>query len=197
MSEERAVAIATRELLSAKAIGDALADLPASPGLYAWWQTPAALPGAPGTPHPDVDLELLYVGIAPDKPREARRPPQPSDLRTRITKNHLSRSIGSSTLRRGLAAFLWQSSGWTPNATSSGRPSLGPVHADALTAWMTEHLHLAVTLHAQPWLIERRVIAAMRPPLNSKHNKSHSFYDKLRTQRAAFASAARASHRPR
>ena len=42
---------------------------PTEHGFYAWWQTPGALPGVTATPHPDsVDLELLYVGIAPETP---------------------------------------------------------------------------------------------------------------------------------
>src|SRR3954465_3479858 len=39
---------------------------PKAHGLYAWWQTAAALPDVPGTPHPtDPAFELLYVGTAP------------------------------------------------------------------------------------------------------------------------------------
>lgn len=82
---------------------------PKASGFYAWWQTPAALPAVPGEPHPseDLDLELLYVGVAP---RDAR---SKSDLRKRLANHHRA-AVGSSTFRLDLAAFLWEPMGWTP-----------------------------------------------------------------------------------
>jgi hypothetical protein len=44
---------------------DVRVDVPASPGLYAWWADPVVFPHLAGAPHPTVpDLRLLYVGIA-------------------------------------------------------------------------------------------------------------------------------------
>ncbi len=78
---------------------------PEEHGFYAWWQTPGALPDVTATPHPkSADLELLYVGIAPEGPRSA------SHLRGRLAKHHRG-AIGSSTLRLSLAGFLWQREG--------------------------------------------------------------------------------------
>lgn len=66
---------------------DAMASLPRANGLYARWAATNVLPHLPGPSHPaDAFIRLLYVGLA-------------TNLRTRITRNHLRRS-GSSTLRR-------------------------------------------------------------------------------------------------
>lgn len=36
-------------------------------GVYAWWQSPNALPGVQAPAHPTAPLELLYVRIAPGR----------------------------------------------------------------------------------------------------------------------------------
>jgi hypothetical protein len=95
-------------------------------GFYAWWQTPGALPGVPGTPHPAAPLELLYVGIAPQDATSK------SNLRKRLT-NHYRSAIGSSTFRLDLTAFLWQPRGWVPYWTD--RPKLSDEHIAELAAW--------------------------------------------------------------
>jgi len=176
-------------LHAARPVEAVLPLLPTGPGVYAWWQTPSALPGVPGTPHPTDAVELLYVGIAPDEPKEGK-PPSESNLRHRITRQHLGNSLGSSTLRRGLTSFLYEAQGWT--ATHPKRkPKLSPEHNRALTAWMKEHLRIAFVEHATPWTIEKDIIVAMQPPLNSKHNGSHDFYDELRRTRLALLADAR------
>jgi hypothetical protein len=56
---------------------------PAEPGLYAWWGPAGAIPGIGGPPHPDVDLESLYVGLARSGPASK------SLLRSRVVGNHI------------------------------------------------------------------------------------------------------------
>ena len=61
-------------LHAARPVEAVLPLLPAESGVYAWWQTPGALPGVQATEHPHEPLELLYVGIAPDEPRPDKPP---------------------------------------------------------------------------------------------------------------------------
>ena len=75
-------------------------ELPAAPGLYAWWGRFGALPGISGPRHPEAALQLLYVGIAPNG--AASR----ATLRSRVVGDHIRRTTGSSTLRRLLEALL-------------------------------------------------------------------------------------------
>ncbi len=65
---------------------------------YAWWQTPGALPGVPGTAHPSAELELLYVGIAP------KDAVSKSNLRKRLATHHRA-AIGSYTFRLDLTGL--------------------------------------------------------------------------------------------
>jgi hypothetical protein len=57
--------------------------VPERPGLYAWWVSPAAIPGVAGPPHPREPFELLYVGIAPKDATSK------ATLRSRIRGQHL------------------------------------------------------------------------------------------------------------
>lgn len=80
-------------------------SLPRTSGLYAWWGRPDVLPHLVEPAHPHVDeLRLLYIGTA-------------TNLRTRITQNHLRRT-GSSTLRRTLAGLLMTSESYRTRWTS-------------------------------------------------------------------------------
>ena len=82
-------------------------ETPKTPGLYAWWMTPGALPGIAGPRHPSSDAgELAYVGLA-------------SDLRRRVGGNHIGGRTGQSTLRRGLAALLLTSEGFTTRGSAA------------------------------------------------------------------------------
>ena len=144
---------------------------PTEHGVYAWWQTPGALPGVTATPHPDsVDLELLYVGIAPEAADSA------SHLRGRLAKHHRG-AIGSSTLRLSLAGFLWKREGWRP--TYASRAQLSAAELLALQDWQRRHLSVQWVEVPRPWDIEPAVIALMRPPLNRSHNETHPEYDRV------------------
>ncbi|MGW3485278.1 GIY-YIG nuclease family protein [Rhodococcus indonesiensis] len=122
---------------------DELTALPKSAGLYAWWTDPAVLPQLPGPTHPgETNLRLLYVGIA-------------SNLRRRITANHLRRS-GSSTLRRTLAGLLLDEQRYRTERTD--RVVLVREDEARLTAWMHAHLRLSWCEHPQPAAVEPAVI---------------------------------------
>src|SRR4051812_15272968 len=73
--------------------------LPASPGLYAWWMQPGAVPGVSGPMHPTEKVQLLYVGIAPSRPSSS------ATLRSRVVGQHVRGNIGASTFRLSLAAL--------------------------------------------------------------------------------------------
>lgn len=160
---------------------------PRAHGMYAWWQTPGALPGVPGTPHPNADLELLYVGTAPVGPDSK------SHLRQRLG-NHHHAAIGSSTFRLALTAFLWESQGWFPSwEFARGKPVLSAHELGTLADWQRQHLSVQWTEMVKPWAIENEVIELMRPPLNWEHNQQHPFWLTLDAKRAALRHAARAS----
>lgn len=157
---------------------------PNAPGFYAWWQTPGALPGVPGSPHPSAPLELLYVGIAP---RDAR---SQSNLRKRLSNHHRA-AIGSSTFRFDLAAFLWEGSGWSPAWTD--RPVLPAASLAELGDWQRDHLRVQWTECERPWLAEAGVVREMGPPLNRDHNLDHPFHSQVGEARDRLRSAARAN----
>lgn len=156
---------------------------PKAHGLYAWWQTPGALPGVPGTPHPtDAAFELLYVGTAPKDAISK------SNLRKRLGNHHRS-AIGSSTFRLDLAAFLWEREGWQPCWTD--RPKLPDADLAELGLWQSAHLRVQRVERSQPWDIEKRVVHAMRPPLNRDHNDYHPAYSVVGDARDTIRAAAR------
>lgn len=155
---------------------------PATHGLYAWWQSVGALPGVPGTPHPnDPSVELLYVGTAPNGLSSK------SHLRKRLGNHHRA-AIGSSTFRLDLTAFLWQEQHWQPGWTD--RPKLTDNDIAALASWQQRHLRVQWLLHARPWDVEAEVVRAMQPPLNREHNADHPFYAAVGEARAALRAAA-------
>ncbi|WP_344253119.1 GIY-YIG nuclease family protein, partial [Pseudonocardia hydrocarbonoxydans] len=133
---------------------DVRTHMPAAPGLYAWWASPAVLPTLCGPPHPSAtDLRLLYVGIA-------------TRLRTRIASNHLGRT-GGSTLRRTLAGLLLDEEQYRTRWTD--RVVLVDVDERRLTDWMVAHLHVSWCEHLTPRDAEESIIQVLRPPLNVDH----------------------------
>lgn len=153
---------------------DELTALLKTTGLYAWWAAPAVLPQLPGPAHPEVEnLRLLYVGIA-------------SNLRRRITGNHLRRS-GSSTLRRTLAGLLLHEQNYRTERTD--RVVLVPEDEARLTAWMHTHLRLSWCEHPHPAAVEPAVIAQWAPPLNLDH-ASGAVRELVRAARTAYNTSA-------
>lgn len=153
---------------------DDLTALPTGAGLYAWWAAPEVLPALPGPPHPsDPQLRLLYVGIA-------------SNLRRRITANHLRRS-GSSTLRRTLAGLLLDTehyrTRWTDRVVLINDDEL------RLTEWMSTHLRLSWCENPMPAALEPGIIATLRPPLNVDH-ATGPLRDVVKAARSAYIRSA-------
>ncbi len=158
--------------------------VPHTQGLYSWWMKSGSLPGVTGPRHPRADFELLYIGIAP------ARAGSKATLRSRICGQHLGGNIGSSTFRLSLAALLAEQEGW--HAASSGsRTKLTSEDNAALSAWQREHLRLRWFEQPEPWLVEHRVIALLKPPLNLADNPQHPFGATLRAARARLKAGAR------
>ena len=181
MTVERVVA----ELRSApqRSVEEARSLVPAEPGFYSWWAEPTSLPAeVPQDLHPETGRALLYVGIAPasaiSKGNLARR-----------LRIHTKGAIGSSTLRRGLAALLYEDCGWRP-IWASTRPGLENRDLAALSKWQSENLAVQWCVCEETWVIEPAVIAAMKPPMNLDHNRGHDFYGTMSRRRRAFRRAA-------
>ncbi len=156
--------------------------IPDVAGIYGWWFD---------TPLPDVPLDgtlaigarrLLYVGIAPRKPSAAGSVSN-STLRHRITRNHLGNRIGSSTLRRSLAALL-KSELELEFLPDRDRPFMSSEHEARLSGWMDAHAAVSVLPHSSAWEVEDRLVASNTTvfPLNVR-GADHSFVSQLRTLR--------------
>ncbi|WP_026151710.1 GIY-YIG nuclease family protein [Streptomyces prunicolor] len=116
-------------------LGAAVAALPITAGLYAWWAPPEVLaPFGGPVNESDPGQRLLYLG-------KAKR------LRTRIISNHL-RDSGRSTLRRTLAGWLMPAEGY--RTTWTDRVVLTPEDEQRLTDWMREHLRLTWSERPDP-----------------------------------------------
>jgi hypothetical protein len=163
-----------------------LADDPAAHGIYSWWLTdPEALPDVPTTPHPTEPVGLLYVGVGPGTVGSKRTLPK------RFADH--TKEAGRSTLRYGLASFLYVREGWSPYWKNK-RPLLADPASAALSAWMAANLRVQVVLTLEPFSIEREVVHRMLPPLNRTHNQAHPFYDTVGKSRERYRQIARASN---
>ena len=166
----------------AMARADRGATIPDEPGLYAWWRRSSeilpAVPAAQPVSTDDAALVagLLYVGISPSRTGGGAR------LRSRL-RQHLEGQIGSSTVRRTLAALLWQELGLRPRWAST-RPGLSKDDQATLSAWQDEHLRVSWIPHPAPWAVEHDVIARFGPPLNLAGNTRHPFHRVLAELRA-------------
>ncbi len=152
-------------------------QVPAVPGLYAWWHAPGLLPGithgASGpTLSADGNLELAYVGIA-------------GSLHGRLSGDHLGSSTGKSTLRRALGAWLGAEQGWITEWRSS-RVQHDAMSEKAMTTWMEKHLSVTWVRHESPHEVESGVIAILAPPLNHQLNQSHPNWPALDAARLAW-----------
>lgn len=172
-------------LSSPKTVAEAslVSGLPDNPGLYAWWIVdPELLPGVPLTPRTD-GLSLIYVGIARSRPNSAQT------LRSRVLGKHIRGVIGNSTLRRSLAALLWEDLGWQPY-WANDRAMLRHEHNQELKHWIEQNLRVAWLAYAEPWTVERSILEGMHPPLNVNSSQKHPFYPSLRSARACLDVAA-------
>ena len=161
--------------------------MPADRGAYAWWSPPGSLPGISGScVTSDGKLELIYIGICPDKEAGTRT------MRDRLLHDH-ARRTRKSTLRRAFASFLWEQANWDLTTTADGRPTLDRRSEAELTTWMRNHLYLTWASDPRPWDWEADVIATLLPPLNSDHNSHHPLHSLVVSRREAWAAAARAT----
>lgn len=157
-------------------------EMPAEPGLYAWWSLPGALSGITGPRHPRGGHELMYVGIARSTPASR------ATLRSRVIGNHIRGTTGRSTVRRSLASLLFEQEGWRSRFTD--RPLLEPSDEQRLNEWMLQHLALTWAVCQQPWAVEAQVIAELTPSLNQSANSSHPLYRHVRDARRKWRQAA-------
>jgi hypothetical protein len=155
---------------------------PAVPGLYAWWAAPGTVPGIVGPSHPSAELELLYIGIAPNRAASG------STLRSRLVRNHIRGTTGSSTLRRSLASLLSEKKGWRSRWTT--RPVLLEDDEERLSRCMEEVLRVTWAGHPEPWTVERSTIEQLKPPLNQADNQGHPLYRFVREARARWRKGA-------
>ncbi len=161
--------------------------LPAAPGFYGWWSRRGAVGPVPHIPHPlDEEVSLLYVGISPARETSAQT------LRSRVVRNHLNGTVGSSTFRLVLAALLIDALDLHPFVRGA-KVALSAADNGRLSAWQREHLLLTSCARERPWEIEGEVIAQLTPPLNSTGNAAHAFYSAVRAVRAEFRRRARAA----
>ena len=157
------------------ALDDVAKRLPRATGLYAWGgAAPTVLAGFAGPPNgTDPGLRLLYLGIA-------------KNLRSRITRNHLTRS-GSSTLRRTLAGLL-PAEGY--QTASTDRAVLVAEDEARLSAWMRADLRLTWAACDRPRSYETRLITSSRPPLNVGGAAPGATLDLVRAAKAAYGASA-------
>ena len=176
--------VAVRELLDPANRGSASAfpragDPVHQPGLYAWFvdqvgaaQLSAALqlPVAPG---------LIYAG-------QAGAGASTATLRSRLRGNHLGGTITGSTFRLTLASAL---AGTLHLVDAGGRALEGDGEA-RLSAWMREHLSLAVTGEsdrAAVMTLEEAALARLDPPLNLQGMHSTPLRTRISTLRSGRA----------
>jgi hypothetical protein len=177
--------VAALRLTPQRSVEEARSAAPAEPGFYSWWAEPRSLPPeVPRDLHPGSGRALLYVGIAPSFANSQ------GNLARRL-RIHTKGAIGSSTLRRGLTALLYEDLGWRA-IWASTRPGLQSRDLAALSDWQAENLAVQWCVCEEPWTTEPAVIAAMAPPMNLEHNQSHPFHTSMSARRREFRQAAEA-----
>uniref|UniRef100_UPI0007C4B6D4 GIY-YIG nuclease family protein n=1 Tax=Streptomyces prunicolor TaxID=67348 RepID=UPI0007C4B6D4 len=156
-------------------LGAAVAALPITGGLYAWWAAPEVLAtfGEPAN-ESDPGQRLLYLG-------KAKR------LRTRIVSNHL-RDSGRSTLRRTLGGLLRPTEGYCTTWTDP--VVLIPEDEQRLTDWMRQHLRLTWCERPDPVPLETTLISRLRPPLNLYGTEHGTTRECVKRARAAYYTSA-------
>jgi hypothetical protein len=143
------------------------------PGLYSWWVDEvgaAALSSCLGLP---IEPGLIYAGLAGATRWPSGRRSQ-NTLWLRIATMHLAGNHEFSTFRRTLGAILAAERGSTD------------VDELALSEWMRAHLRVAtVSFDDRDELgrLEKRVLAALDPPLNLQGMPSTPLRQRLRELR--------------
>ncbi len=135
-----------------------------SPGLYSWWvDGVGAADLSNGLGH-TVNAGRIYAGLT-----GATKWPSgttgKATLRSRIRSQHIGGRIRGSTFRLTLAAALRD----TLDLTVTGPKALSPESERRLSAWIANHLEVAVHPFPDPDALadlEHRVLARLDPPLN-------------------------------
>lgn len=167
--------------------------VPDAPGANGWWfrTVPEGIDTS-GCQQRD-GLTLLYVGISPTRPPANGKPPSTQDLRKRV-KYHYGAANGDaegSTLRKTLGVVLSAELGLKLRRIGSGARTTFAGGEAVLTQWMAENAMVSWVVHAEPWHLEEKLIAAFDLPLNGQEsNKANAFYPELkRLRRAAVTNA--------
>lgn len=151
---------------------DIIADrklIPDVGGIYGWWFD-IDLPGIDS--HQALthgSNRLCYVGIAPRAPASGRA--SRGTLRKRIRRQHLGNRIGSSTLRRTLAALLCNELSLDIGQRKVGRRTryfMSVTDERKLTDWLGKHASLSFHVAESGWGIEKYLIggSSVILPLN-------------------------------
>lgn len=137
------------------------------PGLYVWWVDDAGAADLSRGLGLTVPPGRIYAG-------QAGATFWPSGKKTdntlgkRIGQLHLGGKVRGSTFRHTLAAILYEQLGVQVKAPMR----ITPASEKALTAWMCEHLSVAVYSHEDPDTLsslEHVMLQRLNPPLNLSH----------------------------
>jgi hypothetical protein len=134
------------------------------PGLYSWWVDASGAADLAAALNQELTAGRIYAGQTGATNWPSGRVGSMT-LRQRLGGNHLRGSIRGSTFRRTLGACLVEPLGLA--LAEAGK--LTPDSERRLRSWMQTHLRVAV--HPYPDRdalgdLERRVLAALDPPLN-------------------------------
>jgi hypothetical protein len=132
-------------------------NAPEAPGVYAFFlRDRGALPGVD-----EAADGIVYIGLS-------------TNLAQREFDTHFrAGQSGFSTLRRTLGALLIADLSLKPRPRGSGASDsnyrcyrFDEAGEERLSAWMRDHLDIAVQTVADPKQLERALVALARPPLN-------------------------------
>lgn len=158
---------------------------PAAPGVYAWYFD--EIPGSADVKgcHAMGAFSLLYVGISPKEPPVNGRAPSRSTLRQRL-RTHYAGNAAGSTLRKTLGCLLGESLGIALRRVGTGaRYTFGNAGEQVLDDWMDKHARVTWVETAEPWLLERRILASgLALPLNVRDNPREAHVRHLKAVRA-------------
>lgn len=159
---------------------------PRVPGVYAWFFSRPPGPIDPAGCYEVDGWTLLYVGISPKEPPTNGRPPSRSTLLQRL-RTHYAGNAAGSTLRRTLGCLLADEIGVSLRRVGSGdRYTLTNPGEQCLDDWMSRHARVCWIEAAEPWTIERRILASGLPlPLNVRDNPCLAHTQLVQSVRAA------------
>lgn len=144
---------------------------PGASGIYAWYFSRIPPGIDPAGCYAVDDWTLLYIGISPKEPPTNGRSPSRSTLRKRL-RTHFCGNAAGSTLRRTLGCLLADEIGVALRRVGSGeRYTLTNPGEQRLDEWLADHARVAWLEVADPWRLEREILASGLPlPLNIRDN---------------------------